>query len=101
MSDKPRAYTREEAQAMFIDHAIGMCNYWAKQPGTDREKLAGLAFSLMVALDGGSCMPAFHVLTSPHPDDAEFHRAEGENWWPVECDIAGVLHELFCARDKP
>jgi hypothetical protein len=58
-------------------------------------RFEGLAFSLLVILDGGTDLPGFKLSPDPHPSDKEFNQKRGENWFPKDCDIAGELHELF------
>ena len=98
-----RAKTVDEMRAEFLDHVIIMVQYWDGVDGkTKREALSGLAFSLLVALDGG-CMglPAYDLIPSPHPDDEAFAKEEGDNWYPIGTVINDCqLHELFCELEK-
>ena len=100
----PREYTQEEVQALFLKHIWAMVDYWAnlkEQPNT-REKLSGLAFSILALLDGCTALPGFIVTPNAHPTDKDFHISEGENWFPTGVDIAGSLHELMHKFDpKP
>lgn len=101
MSDKPRAYTRDEMREMFIAHLRAIANHWADETraATAKEKCEGVAFSILVMLDGGSgSMPSFDVTPRPHPDDKEFHRANGDNWWEPE-EIGVALHEQFYRKE--
>lgn len=43
-------------------------------------------------------LPGFKVIPDPHPDDAEFNRSEGSDWWPNDVDIRGdvEMHAEFC-----
>jgi hypothetical protein len=104
---EPREYTPEEVKQHFLDHIWEMIEYWDKlKPRTgarsQRERLEGLAFSLLVTLDGCSGgMPGFIVAPSTHESDKEYHKEQGENWYPqnndakVNCDIGGTLHDDF------
>lgn len=114
MSDKPRQHTQKEMQDFFLHHLWQVVRYWEKvedsplphnnftiTPKTVAERLEGMAFSFLAMLDG-SCMdlPSFEVYPSPHPEDKEFHREEGENWWACEEDEISIhgqdaLHELW------
>ena len=108
--DEPREYTMEEVRDVFLDHIYNMIHYWDSMVKEENqlERLKGLAFSILVALDGGAngC-PGFIVAPSTHPDDKEYHRVNSENWYPqnndakVNCDISGCLHETFCKKGKP
>lgn len=95
-------YTMEEVREMFLERIWDYIYYWDKiEKETCREKLEGLAFGILVILDGGTRLPGFIVAPCPHPDDKEYSEDIGENWFPqnqkpnVACDIAGSLHELF------
>ena len=97
----PRPYTDEETRERLLDHIWAMIDYWNREERrtTARSKLEGLAFSILSALDG-SCvgLPGFVVAPRPHPDDEDYLRSQGENWFPrceSEHDLAGVLHEEF------
>jgi hypothetical protein len=103
MSDNtPREYTAEETRDMLLAHIHRMVDYWHKESRvTDtREKLSGLAFSILVALDGDAAsLPGFVVSPAPHPTDKDYHREQGENWFPTGVDL-GVLHEFFHNHGK-
>lgn len=103
--EAPREKTTEEIREEFLKHVRSLIKYWNSVEGKDSPKtcldrLEGLAFSIMVALDGGAmAVPGFIVAPSPHPDDKEYHISEGSNYYPenpeVKGDIAGALHELL------
>jgi hypothetical protein len=92
---EPREYTGDECRAMLLDQIATMVRYWHRESRapTPLAKMNGLVHSVLTILDGGSALPAFDVTTAPHPDDAEYLRGEGENWWPTGVDIAGGLHD--------
>ena len=78
-------------------------NNFEAKPKTPGDRLEGLAFSFLSMLDG-ACMdvPAFTLYPDPHPEDKQFHKDEGSNWWPEEKDGVTVhggdwpqLHEYF------
>jgi len=105
--EEPREKTTEEIRGEFLKHVRSLINYWDKVeskegPKSQKDRLEGLAFSIMVALDGGAmALPGFIVAPSPHPDDKEYHISEGSNYYPenheldIKGDIAGGLHELL------
>jgi len=103
MSDQPREYTQAEARENFLRAVWTSIEYWNQVDGqTQRERLEGLAFSILVALDGyAGNLPHFMVIPDPHPDDKAFLRKCGENWYPENsvspsvCDISGEMHDLF------
>lgn len=94
----PQAYTEQETRDLFMEHVRSMIDYWDKCPEHSRRSaLEGLAFSILVALDGESSdLPAFRVMPAPHPDDEQYHREQGDNWYDPEVDISGPLHESLC-----
>lgn len=95
----PRVYTEEECREKFLRHLAGYVRYWLKEKraATVEEKLAGLAFSMLVMIDGGTVeLPSFKLSPAPHDDDKEYCQKNGEDWWPQEkdaVDIGGGLHE--------
>jgi len=72
----------DEFRDEFLDHIAHLVKYWNDVEKEDPiEKLEGLAFSILVALDGESAAcPGYSVIPL------------GEN--PL-MDISGSLHELF------
>ena len=97
--------TKKEVRENFGSHAAYLTKYWENESRakTSKEKLEGLAFSLLAALDG-SCgaIPSFMVIPMPHKDDKKYCIQHGENYYPESkinplkgCDIAGSLHEIF------
>jgi hypothetical protein len=110
--DQPRELTEDEVRSRFLEHVVGMAEYWASDRYVPadyslEQRLDGLAFSILVAIDGeAGGLPGFILAPTPHPDDREFCQDEGENWYPqnheadVKCDIAGALHELYHVTAK-
>ena len=94
--------TEEEVKKEFLDHIRGVVHYWSKQEGTPLiDKLNGVAFSILTALDGCANLPGFIVAPCPHEDDKEYHISSGDDYYPenhesnVRCDISGSLHDDF------
>lgn len=76
---------------MVLDHIRYLVDHWSQ--GTKyKESFKGLAFSILVMIDGESTLPGFNLATAPHQEDKEYHSAHGENWWPEGLNIAGNLH---------
>ncbi len=99
---KPRAYTEAECREMFLDHIRQMVDYWEQVPEkTLRRSLEGIAFSILVALDGEADLPVFKVIPQPHLGDKTYHQNMGTNWWPDDVNISGSLHEEFYKEEKP
>jgi len=101
-------YTEDEVRQAFLEHVWQTIDYWDGAYDQKvaqyacREKLEGLAFSLLAMLDGCSAdLPGFIVAPCPHPDDKAYLQGEGENWYPenhdtdIACDIGGGLHDIF------
>ena len=100
--ETPRAWTEEEMRKAYLDLIAAYCHYWAdlseEEGGGTLQRLQGLAFSILVMLDGESPLPGCHVIPAPHVDDREWHIGLGENWYPQGKDIAGPLHEYWARR---
>jgi len=97
-----REYTTDEVRDKLIKHIIHLVDYWdGIEKETSKEKLEGLAFSILSMLDGSGELPAFIVAPCPHMDDKEYHQENGENWYAenhnsdVKGDIGGYLHECL------
>jgi hypothetical protein len=95
-----RVYTTEEVREQFLAHVRALVDYWDGVPKeTSKEKLSGLAFSILVLLDGGTELPHFEVVASPHPDDQAYNEENKDDYYAyppdLENSISGCLHELF------
>ncbi len=98
----PRAYTEEEVREKFIDHINALVNHWNAAKGSTKEKLEGLAYSILVTIDGDACdLPHFKLVPCPHPDDKQHYIDNDEDYFPDEeedISISGSLHEEFCKK---
>lgn len=109
VTEESREYTTDEIRQQFLEQVWTIISYWHNLPAkTCRERIEGLAFSMLVILDGESAgLPAFIVAPVPHPNDKAFCISEDENFYPenhdanVKGDITGPLHELFHNIRKP
>ncbi len=121
MSDadaEPRAYTREEIRAKVFLHAWNLIDYWNTTPtpyahgiqplgdalddalDIQRTRISGAVFSIFSMLDGSSMgLPGFLVTPNPQPEDEQYLRDFGENWFPEGVDIGGELHSVFLKHD--
>ena len=103
-----REYTTSEVRNIFLEYIHQNIHYWetikSEHDYNTHEKLEGLAFSILAALDGvAGGLPTFIVAPLPSKDDKQFHISEGDNYYPenheiedkIKCDISGSLHELF------
>lgn len=91
------AKDKEELIEEFIDHIHSLIDYWENEERspTSKEKLEGLAFSILVTLDGGSDIGGYKLMPCSYPEDAVFEVYEDRKFSPVDYDIAGYLHERF------
>jgi len=93
---EPREYTEAEISQQLIEHVWHLIDYWGKSVSTEREKMVGLASSILAVLDGG-----FIVAPSTSRVDKQYNIKFKENWYPqnhdsnVKCDISGGLSFLF------
>jgi hypothetical protein len=96
---EPRAWTEEEVRDEFIQAFRDKAHYWATTAngGTLQDRCEGVAFSILVMLDGGSgMMPAYKVTVDPHPEDKAYCIEQGVNYYEPGTEVShGALHELF------
>jgi hypothetical protein len=93
-----RAYTAEECCDQLLDLIRAYVNEWARPElkGTTKERLEGLAFSILVIFDSGACLPGFALVPRPHPDDREYLIANDENYYEeIEINADISLHERW------
>jgi hypothetical protein len=105
-----REKVSDEIAAELIENIRELISFWESTENSSLEKLNGLAFSILVALDGCSDnIPSFIIAPSPHPEDKQYNIERGNNYYPenheledyVNGDIGGSLHELFIrVREK-
>lgn len=94
----PRAFTPEEVRDQFLHNMRGIAEYWASRSGkTTQECCKGAIFSVLSLLDGsGMGFPAVSLSLAPHPDDKEYCKKKGENWYePGMVFNDAELHALF------
>lgn len=100
-----RELTEDEVRNEFIEHVHGVVEYYKRSDNDIDSKLEGVAFSILVLLDGGTLgLPKFIVAPDPCPEDKDFYiNEEMCNYYPenymntINCDISGSLHESFCS----
>lgn len=99
-----RAYTEHETRSIFLDEVWNVINYWNNVERTDLGKMEGLAFSMLVMIDGGHCifkgddligLPSFRLMPICDQESREFHIEQGTNFYDPNIDIGGCLHEQF------
>ena len=81
---RPKEKSEEIVREEFLNHIRGLVDYWDKVDEKNcREKLQGLAFSVLAMLDGVSTdICGFIVAPSTHEDDKAYHIANGEDYYP-------------------
>ena len=91
---------RRQKQDELLEHVEQMVRYWASEepsnvpPETPKlDALTGLAFSILVMLDGGAAVGPYAVI--PLQDDGQpmRHASKREGMPGLVLDIAGELHE--------
>jgi hypothetical protein len=97
--------TVDVVRGEVLNHIRDMVNYWESSEGkTSKEKLDGLAFSILVMLDGESNLPPFIVAPLESSENIQFAISEGRDYYPenkveivskIKCDIAGSLHDQY------
>jgi len=102
----PKEKTMEEVRDEFLNHIRYLVEYWNNVDERPcREKLDGLAFSILSMLDGSSVdICGFIVAPNPYEDDKKYNIENGNDYYPenrnVNCDIAGDLHDLFYKQQE-
>lgn len=99
---KARAKTEREVRQEFLNRIHALSNYWATLPSkTPQERCDGLVFSILNMFDGTAAgFPAMDIHLAPHPEDKEFNRGNGNNWYEPEMIINYcLLHELWQAKE--
>lgn len=105
----PRQKTKNEIKKEFISNILSAIDYWEKEQSTPttRQKMMGVAFSILVMLDGEDAnMPAFIVAPDVNSLINKDCIKDGEDYYPaqdkeVKGNISGDLHELFAQMRKP
>lgn len=93
--------TGKECKEEFLEHVAMLVDYWEAQNETSREKLEGLAFSILSSIDGESSeLPGYALVPSPDEADKTYNLENGNDYYeyPPDInngDIGGGLHELI------
>lgn len=101
-----RAYTKDEMREEFLEQIRILVNYWGGDSDnkvkekTSKEKLDGLAFSILNIFDGSTVLPAFDIVVRPHKDDKKYNIERGEKYYEdgicFNDDV--ILHELWSMK---
>jgi len=104
MNRQPKQISREEARYLFLEHITSLVKYWDQESrrASSREKLEGLAFSFLSALDGCAAgLPGYLLIPMQTEEDLAYAKEQGYDYNPLppekadEADIGGSLHEEF------
>lgn len=94
-----KEYSEEDARLFFLKHIHNLINYWLNEDKakTTKDKMEGLAFSILSTLDGEvGNMPSYQLKPFNSKEDIEYLKKNGEDYYPENgIDIAGCLHEFF------
>ena len=98
---RPRAYTPEEVRDMLLDQIRVLSKYWADLPNkSPQERCDGVAFSILATLDGSSMnLPAMDLKVACAPEDREYYRSQGQNWFKRGQILSFALHEHFYKKN--
>jgi hypothetical protein len=95
-----REITKEELREQFLDGIRGLVNYWNRVGNTSqRDKLDGLAFSILNMIDGmsGNFPCPLKLVVEYTEEDKEYCIENGNNY-PVDGMVINdsvMLHELY------
>ena len=99
MSKESRELTHDEMKTEFLQYIHDLVDYWEheERANTTKDKLEGLAISILNTIDGGSAeLPAYSLIPLGNPNNIEYCQKMGRNYYPEETeDIAGSLHDVF------
>lgn len=103
--EAPRAFTKEEAREIFVDHMKGIISYWAEVPNqTDYERCEGVMHSVLTTFDGNSLpLPALDIVVRPHQEDKPYAIDHGMNYFEdgtVLNDDCSLRTLIFKVRPK-
>ncbi len=95
---EPRAYTEEEARAMFLEQVYAIKEFWENESRDKslKGKMEGCVFSILALIDGSNVsIPAMTLAMNSHPEDKLYHQEQGENWFEDGTEITGnvELHD--------
>jgi hypothetical protein len=96
--EQPREITTEENRYLLLKHFAGLVDYWEKVDERNcREKMEGLLFSVLAALDGCSAgLPGFAIIPLGTEEDIAFAKETGFDYQglpDLDKDVGGGLHE--------
>lgn len=74
--------SKAEIRDVFLSHIKHLVHIWNRSEGTSKEKLEGLAFSIMSTIDGvsGGFPCAIDLVMRPHEDDKQYNIDNGDDY---------------------
>lgn len=97
------AKTVESVRQEVMDYVKALVKYWSEQNDkTNLERCEGLAFSILVMIDGGTFpLPAMDLVLRPHFDDKQFCIETFKDWYEDGMVINDdcQLHDLLCQKE--
>ena len=104
-------YTKSEVRDQYLRHIAQLCKHWETESRavSTKEKLEGLAFSILSMLDGSTMLPGCMIIPMSTTYDVEFYQENGSRWYAItpenkefeQLDIGGSLHEQFFSYTEP
>lgn len=97
-----RAKTEEEIKEEFLTEVENISHYWTSLPNkTNKERCEGVAFSIMVLLDGCSALPAINMHIAPHEDDKQYYIESNEDYYKDNMMFNNsMLHEQIFKNQR-
>lgn len=101
MNEEQKVKSADEVKDEFLSNVKNIVWYWKNEKHSFADAVEGVAFSILVAIDGHGGLPKFILAPDPHPDDRQYHIDNFEDFYPenyssdIQCDISGELHDLF------
>lgn len=93
-----KAYTAEEAREIFLGQIRRYISFWSRQKEwNEKEKLEGVADSILSIIDGVTGIPGFNLVISTGENDKQYHIDIDEDYYENGMIInEGLyLHEAF------
>ena len=97
-----RAKTKQEVADDFLNNIDRIVDYWSNVKNqTNKEKCDGVAFSILVLIDGGNSMPSIDLTIQPHKDDKKYHIENNENYYEPNMIFNEMeLHSYYYKRNN-
>jgi hypothetical protein len=105
----PKEKTPEQVRQEFLEMIHFNIRYWSSHSleKSVEDRLKGLAFSILVAIDGNHAgLPAFILAPNPDSTDKSHHIKMNEDYFPeqitnIRCNISGSLQDALYGIPTP